>query len=83
MVETTTIRVASSTRDRLNALSAREGKSAGEIVTELVHAADDEMLLRDAQTAFESLARDPDALAAYRAEIREIEAGFEASAPDW
>lgn len=83
MAATTTIRVSRSTRDRLNALSAREGEPAGEIVAKLVHAADDEMLLRDAETAFESLARNPEALAAYRAEMGEIEAGFEASAPAW
>jgi predicted DNA-binding protein len=83
MAASTTIRVASDTRDRLNALSAREGKSAGEIVAELVHAADDELLLHDAEIAFENMARDPDALAAYGAEMRELEAGFEAPAPDW
>ncbi|HYM45196.1 MAG TPA: hypothetical protein VES65_03425 [Solirubrobacteraceae bacterium] len=83
MAATTTIRVASETRDRLNALSAREGKPAGEIVAKLVRAADDELLLSDAETAFEGLARDPDALAAYHAEMREIEAGFETSAPEW
>jgi predicted DNA-binding protein len=83
MTATTTIRVSRKTRDRLNALSAREGEPAGEIVAKLVHAADDELLLNDAEVAFESLVGDPDALAAYRAETREIEAGFEASAPDW
>jgi hypothetical protein len=83
MTATTTIRVSRKTRDRLNALSAREGEPAGEIVAKLVHAADDELLLNDAEAAFESLVGDPDALGAYRAETREIEAGFEASAPDW
>jgi predicted DNA-binding protein len=80
---TTTIRVSRKTRDRLNALSAREGEPAGEIIAKLVHAADDELLLSDAEVAFESLARNPDALAAYRTDADEIEAGFESPAPDW
>jgi len=83
MAATTTIRVSRNTRDRLNALSAREGESAGEIVAKLVTAADDELLLDDAKVAFESLVGDPEALAAYRAEADAIEAGFEAPAPDW
>jgi predicted DNA-binding protein len=83
MATTTTIRVSAQTRDRLNALAAREGGSAGEIVAKLVHAADDEQLLADAEAAFEKLASDPEALAAYRREAREIESGFEAPAPEW
>ncbi len=83
MTRTTTIRVSADTRDRLNALSAREGSSAGEIVARLVHVADDELLLADAEAAFESLAGRPDALALYRSETRRIEAGFEAPAPEW
>lgn len=83
MTATTTIRVSRKTRDRLNAISAREGEPAGEIVAKLVHAADDELLLNEAEVAFESLVGDHDALAVYRAETREIEVGFEASAPDW
>jgi predicted DNA-binding protein len=83
MAVTTTIRVSSETRDRLNALRAREGKSAGEVVARLVHAADDDLLLADAEAAFENLARDPRALAVYRSEAEEIEGGFGASAPAW
>jgi hypothetical protein len=79
----TTIRVSADTRDRLKALSALEGESAGEVVARLVRAADDDLLLGDAQAAFERMARDPDALAAYRFEAREMEAGFEAPAPAW
>jgi hypothetical protein len=45
--------------------------------------ADDEQLLADMEAAFEKLARDPEALAAYRHEAREIEVGFEAPAPEW
>ncbi|HEX4836912.1 MAG TPA: hypothetical protein VFV03_00075 [Solirubrobacteraceae bacterium] len=83
MPMTTTIRVSTETRDRLNALSARGGESAGEVVARLVHAADDDVLLADAEAALENLARDPRALAAYRSEAREIEGGFEAAAPAW
>ncbi len=83
MAATTTIRVSAQTRDRLNALAAREGGSAGEIVAKLVHAADDDRLLADTEAAFESLAHDRKALAAYRIETREVESGFEASAPEW
>ena len=79
----TTIRVSTATRDRLNALSARAGEPAGEIVAKLVDAADDELLLTDAMTAFDALARDPQTLAAYRSEAREIEGAFEPPMPDW
>jgi hypothetical protein len=80
-VATTTIRVSSETRNRLKALSAREGRPAGEIVAELVSAADDERLLRDAESAFALM--EPAALAAYRREAREIETGFGDPAPPW
>ncbi|MFZ2051408.1 MAG: hypothetical protein WB698_08030 [Solirubrobacteraceae bacterium] len=80
-VATTTIRVSSETRNRLKALSAREGRPAGEIVAELVSAADDERLLRDAESAFASM--EPAALAAYRREAQEIETGFGDPAPPW
>jgi predicted DNA-binding protein len=80
---TTTIRVSTATRDRLKALGEREGESTGEIVARLARAADDERLLEEMEAAFQRMADDPGALAAYRAEAREIEAGFAASAPDW
>jgi predicted DNA-binding protein len=83
MPQTTTIRVSTATRDRLNALSARAGGSAGEIVAKLVATADEELLLADVEAAFERLAADPDALASYRSEARAIESGFDAPAPAW
>jgi hypothetical protein len=83
MAATTTIRVSTDTRDRLNALRAREGESAGDIVARLVHAADDDLLLTDAEAAFENLAFDPQMLALYRSEAYEIEDGFVATAPAW
>jgi predicted DNA-binding protein len=83
MAATTTIRVSTATRNLLNALSAREGEPAGEIVARLVQAADEERLLDDALVAFEALVGEPEALAAYRSETREIEAGFESPTPAW
>lgn len=83
MAETTTIRVSVQVRDQLNALASRRGEPAGEVVAKLVTAADEEMLLAEAEVAFENLARDPEALAAYRSETRDLEAGFEAPTPGW
>lgn len=81
--DTTTIRVPTHTRDRLNALAARRGEPAGDVVAKLVGAADEEAMLAEVEAGFERLAADPTALAAYRAESREVEAGFEAPAPEW
>ncbi|MGH2854489.1 MAG: hypothetical protein ACRDLF_09920 [Solirubrobacteraceae bacterium] len=83
MAATTTIRVSRKTRDALKALSARRGSPAGEVIADLVYAADDDLLLADAERAFQRLAGDPRALAAYRSEAREIEGAFEAPSPDW
>lgn len=83
MAASTTIRVSTETRDLLKALSARHGDSVGEVVAELVHAADDDLLLGDAEASFRRMASDPGTLAAYRSETREIGTGFEAPAPDW
>lgn len=81
--DTTTIRVPTQTRDQLKEIAARRGESAGEVVAKLVSAADEEAMLAEAAAGFERLAADPEALAAYRAESREIEAGFDAPAPAW
>jgi hypothetical protein len=83
MAATTTIRVSPDTRDALKALSARLGSSAGEIVAELVHAADDDLLLADAEKCFGEMAEDPSSLAAYRAEMVANEGAFDAPTPDW
>jgi hypothetical protein len=80
---TTTIRVSTDTRDLLKALSARRKRSAGDIVSELVHSADDDLLLADAEADFAQVASDPSTLAAYRAETHEIGGTFDAIAPDW
>jgi predicted DNA-binding protein len=82
-VDTTTIRVPTETRDRLNALALRRGEPAGEVVAKLVSAADEEAMLAEIAAGFEELASDPKALAAYRAESEELESGFEAPAPEW
>lgn len=80
---TTTIRVPTETRDRLNALASRRGEPAGEVVAKLVSAADEETMLVEIAAGFEKLASDPEALSAYRAESGEIESGFESPAPEW
>jgi predicted DNA-binding protein len=81
--DTTTIRVPIETRDRLNSLAARRGEPAGEVVTKLVSAADEDAMLAEIAAGFEKIATDPGALSAYRAESKEIESGFEAPAPEW
>ena len=45
---TTTIRVSTETRDRLNELARRRGVPAGEVVAGLVQQADEAALLADA-----------------------------------
>ena len=81
--ETTTIRVPTKTRDRLKALAAQRGESAGEVIAELVDDASEETMLAEAAAGFERLADDPEALAVYRSETREIAAAFDAPAPEW
>ncbi|MGC1852327.1 MAG: hypothetical protein WA687_07805 [Solirubrobacterales bacterium] len=81
--DTTTIRVPIQTRDQLKALAERRGEPAGEVVAKLVSAADEEATLVEVAAGFERLASDPKALAAYRAESREIESAFDAPAPEW
>lgn len=82
MKETTTIRVLSETRDRLNELARRRGARAGELVDELVREADDRALLAEAAEGWERIAADPAALRAYRAATDDL-AGFEAAPPDY
>jgi hypothetical protein len=63
---------------------SRRGESASEVVVKLVSAADEEeALLAEIEAGFERLASDPEELAAYRAESREIEAAFNAPTPEW
>jgi predicted DNA-binding protein len=81
--DTTTIRVPTQTRDRLKALAARRGEPAGEVVAKLVGAADEETMLEEVEAGFDKLASDPEALALYRAESRDIEAAFDAPTPEW
>lgn len=81
--DTTTIRVSTQTRDRLRILAARRGESAGDVITQLVSAADEEALLAEVAVGFEKMAADPEAFAAYRAESREIETAFDAPTPEW
>lgn len=83
MSATTTIRVSTDTRDLLKRLSERRKSSAGDTIAELVHAADDDLLLADAQADFREMADDPRLLAAYRAEAADIGDAFDSPAPDW
>jgi hypothetical protein len=83
MAATTTIRVTTETRDLLKTLVERRGGSTGEIVAELAHAADDDLLLADAESAFQALAEDPEMLLAYKTEAGDIESAFDAPAPAW
>lgn len=80
---TTTIRVSTKTRDRLKILAAQRGESASDVVADLVDSASGETMLAAAAAGFDRLAEDPEALAAYRSESREIEGGFNASMPEW
>lgn len=80
--KTTTIRVPTRTRDRLRALAAERGESAGEVVAGLVDAASEEAMLGAAAAGFERMAADPKLLVAYRAEAGEVDA-FGAPAPEW
>jgi hypothetical protein len=79
----TTIRVSTETRDLLKALGTRRGGSTGDVVAELVHAADDDLLLADAERAFGAMAADPQTLASYNAEVGAIEGAFDAPMPGW
>jgi predicted DNA-binding protein len=81
--DTTTIRVPTETRDRLNSLATRRGEPAGEVVAKLVSAADEDAMLIEVAAGFEKIASAPEAFSVYRAESDEIEFGFEASAPEW
>jgi hypothetical protein len=83
MTATTTVRVSTDTRDLLKRLSARRKSSAGETIAELVHAADDDLLLADAETCFQKMAGDPQLLAVYRSESADIDSAFDSPAPDW
>jgi len=49
----------------------------GRLIVVSGRTSDDERLLADMEAYFERLARDPEALAAYRPESHEIEIGFE------
>jgi predicted DNA-binding protein len=70
---TTTIRVASETRDRLNALARRRGTPAGQLVDELVREADDDALLQSAAEGWDRMAADQKTFEAYRSDSRALE----------
>lgn len=66
----------------MNEIARRRGEPASEVVAALVQEADDRALLTAAFDDWERLCSDPDALAAYRAEARELDA-FESPLPDY
>lgn len=82
MATTTTIRIPSETRTRLNALARRRGASAGEVVAKLVSEADELAMLVDAEEDWRALSADPQALAAYRSEASELQ-GFDRPLPEY
>lgn len=77
-MRTTTIRVTVDTRERLNSLARRRGRSAIDVVAELVQEADDEALLEAAAQGWAALAVDP----AYPKETRELEE-FDTALPEY
>ncbi|MBA3300796.1 MAG: hypothetical protein H0T15_02920 [Thermoleophilaceae bacterium] len=79
---TTTIRVPTETRDRLNELARRRGVAAGDLVADLTREADDRALLAEIAEGWERMAEDAEMLAAYRAETDQI-AGFDARLPEY
>jgi hypothetical protein len=78
VADDSTIRVTSATRDRLNRISSERGITAGELVDELIRRAEDHALLDATATHYDALKADPEAWAAYRAEI----AAWDAAAGD-
>ncbi|MBA2506658.1 MAG: toxin-antitoxin system protein [Thermoleophilaceae bacterium] len=82
MADTTTIRVPTETRDRLNALARKRGLSAGDLITDLASQADDRLLLAEAVAGWERMAADARMLDAYRAETQGL-AAFDAALPEY
>ena len=78
---TTTIRVNSETRDRLNDLARRRRVPAGQLVDELVREADDRALLEAAGASWQRMGANPDALASYHAESDDLTA-FDTRLPE-
>ncbi len=78
MPASATIRVTPETRDRLNRISAERGVSAGEVVDELVSAAEDRTLIEAMERHYEELRADPEAWAEFKAEV----AAWDATAGD-
>jgi hypothetical protein len=73
IMSTTTIRVATETRDRLNALARRRGIAASALVAELVQQAEDQSLLGETEESWSRIANDAAALSAYRAEATRLQ----------
>jgi hypothetical protein len=74
MAATATVRVDPEVRDRINKLAAARGVKASQLLGQLVRAAEEDQLLADMNADFDALGRDPEARAAYEAELREWDA---------
>ena len=68
MSATTTLRVKSKTRDRINRLAAEENLPAGDFIDRLVEKEEQERALRAMNDDFSQLRQDPEAWDAFQAE---------------
>lgn len=68
---TTTIRVTTTTRDRLSSIAKRRGKTTGDLLAEIAEELDDDALLGSAERSWRSM--DAGELADYRREAAELE----------
>jgi len=68
---TTTIRVTTTTRDRLSSIAKRRGKTTGDLLAEIAEELDDDALLDSAERSWQSMAAGE--LADYRREAAELE----------
>jgi hypothetical protein len=68
---TTTIRVTTTTRDRLSAIAKRRGKTTGDLLAELAEELDDDALMGSAERSWRSMSNEE--LAEYRQEAEDLE----------
>jgi hypothetical protein len=68
---TTTIRVTTTTRDRLSSIAKRRGKTTGDLLAEIAEKLDDDALMESAERSWRSMSNED--LAEYRQEAEELE----------
>jgi len=68
---TTTIRVTTTTRDRLSSIAKRRGKTTGDLLAEIAAELDEDALLEAAEESWARMSGD--AVERYRAEAEELE----------